>query len=374
MTENPNIQLESTGGSLEKTCLGYEQPGGGSSSNADEPYSSTQVTPHRSSPALMEYFLLKNHYEVSADTSTKDKAAWLSATHRLQELLQSFDNPPSDNPASEADDQPPEIDKPLLRRLIDMLAEENLPLLRVMITGHLTEALSGDNVIEKINKLNCLIKNGISVFLARGGTPAPSDSGSAELPSSAEVSKWADEVSKSLGEGSSPGSNNPRKRRVPESPVARRSKRQRSLCIARDQVCVVLNLSLLTQVAHIIPFSLGERQIKLPVGQRSSASAASSGILPGILSGHFWAFLQMFIGAKKTQKLQTRFAKIDLLENLICLQPTVHAYFGSGRLSLTPMLSPEQECNYDPLITSEVGFPTSSEIKLTSVIFSMMCQ
>lgn len=107
-----------------------------------------------------------------------------------------------------------------------------------------------------------------------------------------------------------------------EDDTPRPSDRIKSNCHKRDQnQCIITGRKTLDgwniQVAHIMPYALACN--------------------PQCRRLDFWLMMELFYGVATTDKLfATLLANINSMDNLICLDVSVHSLFDRGRLTLTP--------------------------------------
>lgn len=187
-----------------------------------------------------------------------------------------------------------------------------------------------DRASEHLASISDRIALGIKAFLARGGgTPKSSSSTPTNIENNPD------------GDVAEPPAKKRRK-----IPTSSRSSQQRSRCWARDRkVCVITSSPDNLEVAHILPFSIGVSKKSRP----SSSRAA-----PAPLDDYFWDFVGMFLGLDNTAKLKSRFEQLDVVENMLLVDPNVHKYFGAGRFCLVPQLTLDDEFSFNPSTTLEV--------------------
>ncbi|KAF8451657.1 hypothetical protein BGX38DRAFT_1259469 [Terfezia claveryi] len=108
------------------------------------------------------------------------------------------------------------------------------------------------------------------------------------------------------------------------------STRTWELALARDDNSCVLTWRINPEVAHIVPFSLGRL----------------GGLLRQTMP-NIEAILRVLAGPKVVRNLEQYLLQghgsrnqIDRVENLICLSPDAHYYFGSGYIVLEPVEDP----------------------------------
>lgn len=294
------------------------------------------ITPN---PALREYYELKA-IAPAAGTLDATRVAFESALLSLRKLLKSDEGCPvtGESPGSTAP-APPSINLDGVRLLIQMLENDSQHILHRFVSGTLASALSSDSenkVINAVNDICDTLQYGLQGFRATGGVVGTSNYTTPSANSAVSTNDGAPTTAKRSHDGSTkPG-------------VRHRLKSIMMQCKKRDEVCVVDNTSHGAEAAHVIPFSL----------QNDSAGNPTIGSESGsIRRNHFWRFLEMFLGEEAVKLILTRFAQLDVLENIILLGPKQHVIFGKGLMTLRPVFEPSEEASYNPRVTTEACYP-----------------